>query len=143
MKIINSALIIGFILLIPFKHIDSELNPFYNKFMNALKEHCDIKAAPQFVLKFGKCGDPNNEHCVAYCDPGKLRQDIYVDKEYFDRVNEFGKMIVVWHELSHCILNARHSTDKDNYMYPILPIGITKAEFYNQVYQLMEEQCQK
>lgn len=126
--------------LIFFNNINVELKPYYHSYLNMLHTHCNINPAPRFTLDFKSCGE---DKCIGYCLPGKLEQKVFVDREFWNRSTKFVREQLIFHELSHCILHAQHSKDKSNFMYPYTPVDISKAEFYNEVNDLMEQTCKK
>lgn len=122
----------------PFLYVNKDIRPSYNKFETMLHNHCDISNPPQFIIRFGETKD-----AVGYCTYGRYHRVIMIDRNFWNRTDELTHDILVFHELTHCVLDKEHSIDPNNYMYFQLPVALSRAEFYNQVNEVMDEACKK
>ena len=111
--------------LIPSKHIDKEIQPYYDLYMKIVNTYCTPKQYwfPRKVkVQFGNLLDKDSEviGVCAYAYPRRFV--ITLDKQFFEFVPEVQKFQVLAHEMRHCLFLADHSQDPGNYMAPYFPI---------------------
>ena len=46
--------------------------------------------------------------------------DIYIDNSYWEKANSLTRKKLIYHELGHDVLNLKHSTNPNDYMYDII-----------------------
>lgn len=100
------------------------------------------------TIRFGEI--PNEKHvgiCYKTIDPfGGAKREIVIRKEYFDKITENQRMVLIYHELGHCYLNRGHLDEKisegqfkgmpksimyfKNFGYPEEMDGIYKNELF-------------
>jgi hypothetical protein len=132
-----SAIILFFT--IPLNNIDKDLNSYYKEFMSIGKEQCDkIQKPNQFSIRFGELTDDNIGLCTFYLH----RKEILIDENYWAISNLETRKQLVFHELTHCILDTHHIDAEDNYMNPYL-IQLPEDVLYNQVKDNMIKFCNK
>jgi Zn-dependent peptidase ImmA (M78 family) len=130
-----SAIILFFT--IPLNNIDKDLNVYYAEFMALGKEQCNkIQKPNQFSIRFSKLTDDNIGLCTVYLH----RKEILIDENYWTISNLETKKQLMFHELTHCILNKHHIDTEDNYMNPYL-IQLPEDVLYNQVKENMTQFC--
>jgi hypothetical protein len=130
-----SSVILFFTL--PTNNIDKELNSYYKEFMDLGKERCNkIQKPNQFSIKFSKLTDDNIGLCTVYIH----RKEVLIDENYWAISNLETRKQLVFHELTHCILDKNHIDSEDNYMNPYL-IELPKDVLYEQVKDNMVKFC--
>ena len=122
---------------LPMNNIDKDLNLYYKEFMDLGKKECKkIQKPNQFSIKFSKLTDDNIGLCTVYVH----RKEILIDENYWAISNLETRKQLVFHELTHCILNKDHVNSEDNYMNPYL-IELPKDVLYEQVKDNMVKFC--
>ena len=130
-----SSMILFFTL--PMNSIDKDLNSYYKEFMDLGKEHCNkIQKPNQFSIRFSKLTDDNIGLCTVYIH----RKEVLIDENYWAISNLETRKQLVFHELTHCILDKNHIDSEDNYMNPYL-IELPKDVLYEQVKDNMVKFC--
>jgi hypothetical protein len=124
----------------PNKKADSELYPYYKDFMAFSKKKCSkIETPNQFLLTFGTL--KNDQIGLCYTYPFNKRE-IFIDESYWGIATEIEKRQLIYHELTHCILDKDHVNDAENYMSPYL-FPLEEQELYKQLTINIEEFCNK
>ncbi len=130
-----SSIILFFTL--PINNIDKELNSYYKEFMDLGKESCNKVQKPnQFTIKFGKLTDDNIGLCTVYIH----RKEVLIDENYWAISNLETRKQLVFHELTHCVLDMHHIDLENNYMNSYL-IELPKDVLYEQVKDNMVKFC--
>ncbi len=132
-----SAVILFFT--VPSISIDRDLNSYYNEFMNLGNQQCDkIKKPNQFSIRFSKLKDDNIGLCTVYLH----RKEILIDENYWAVANLETKKQLMFHELTHCILDKHHVDLENNYMNSYL-VELPEDIFYEQVKDNMRLFCEQ
>lgn len=101
----------------PIKNIDDRIEPYYKEFMGIVKNECPkIETPRQFIARFDTLRNEEVGLCTFYA----FKRDVSIDKNFWETAPEYGRRQLVFHELTHCILNKHHVDEKDNYMNPYL-----------------------
>lgn len=140
------AFIFGFVFAViaPFKqtYVGKDFQPYYNEFMEIVKEYCseDQYFHPNFKIEFHRLPGKEIGSCLTRPD----RFIIYIDLDYWNTPvsnSEEKRYSLMFHELSHCILDLDHSDDPENYMYySDYHIG-SKEEVNEQLKVYLKEVC--
>lgn len=121
----------------PFGTSSIELLKYQKDFVSLTKPYCaKIETPPRFLIKFGKLSDSE----IGVCKVFLFRKEITIDKEYWDKASQGIKKQLVYHELTHCILNIHHVDDFFNYMNPYLN-EIPETELLLQVEKNAQDYC--
>lgn len=146
MKVFKMAFLFGlfasFILFlsVPSKKADVELYPYYMDFMSFSKKRCDkIETPNQFLLTFKQL--KNDEIGLCYTYPYNKRE-IFIDEFYWDNASETERRQLVYHELTHCILNKDHVKSENNYMNAYL-FPLEEEELYKQLSNNIDDFCKE
>ena len=107
---------------------NEELKPYIDKFFRDLNNHGLNRVIPQdFVVKFSDLEShktTSHFHGVSFGYKDDDKVEIYINKNSWDSFNKTQKYYIVYHELSHDILNLDDLSDSDkNYgkiMYPYI-----------------------
>lgn len=132
-----SSVVLFFIL--PINNVDKDLNVYYKEFMDLSKKQCNkIQKPNQFSIRFSKLPDDNIGLCTIYIH----RKEVLIDENYWSISNLETRKQLVFHELTHCILDKHHIDSEDNYMNPYL-IELPQDVLYNQVKDNMRLFCEQ
>lgn len=98
-----------------------ELKPFYTEYTAIIKEECpEIKLPKKISMGFGTLSMDEIGVCTIFFD----KRQIVIDKTYWEMAVESERKQLIFHELTHCILNFAHIEDPNNYMNPyLMPIS--------------------
>lgn len=99
--------------------VDVDLRPYVTDYYKLLNDNCKSKKfttddfiAIEFVEK--------NNDWIGLCIYKINGYQIYINKEFWDRSLDETKRLLMYHELSHCVLGQPHIDDPYNYMYPYI-----------------------
>lgn len=127
-------------LTVPNKRADTDLYPYYKDFMTFSKKKCNkIETPNQFLLTFGTLKNDQIGLCYSYAFN---KREIFIDEAYWNNATEVEKRQLVYHELTHCILNKDHVNDEKNYMNPYL-FPLEEEELYKQLTVNIDEFCKE
>lgn len=100
---------------IPIKRVHPELIEYYKNFMVLVKQECPkIEPPRQLILEVGVLSDNNIGVCYYYT----VKRNIVVDKFYWETATHQQRKQLMYHELSHCVLNKDHVQSELDYMNP-------------------------
>tara|TARA_B110000037_G_scaffold5899_1_gene6334 strand:- start:758 stop:1267 length:510 start_codon:yes stop_codon:yes gene_type:complete len=107
---------------------NEEIKPYIDKFFRDLNNHGLTPVIPQdFIVKFSDLESHKNTshtHGISFGYKDDDRVEIYINKNSWNSFNKTQKYYIVYHELSHDILNLDDLNDSDeNYgdiMYPYI-----------------------
>lgn len=117
--------------------IDNGLNGYYQEFMDLAKQECNKISPPsQFSITFSLLSGDNVGECTTYL----VRRKIEIDKNYWNNSSIETKRQLMFHELTHCVLDMDHVNSESNYMNPYL-VELPAEELYRQVKQNMATYC--
>jgi hypothetical protein len=138
MKIVLAwFLAILFFTSIPIVNVDERIVPYYNEFISLVKNECPkIETPNQFKIKFDEL---KNEE-VGVCYFFMFRREIKIDQSFWDVTPEYGRRQLIFHELTHCILDTHHVEDENNYMNAYLNYVPTDV-LIEQVKQVAKNYC--
>lgn len=126
-------------LTIPIKKIDNEFLPYYNSFFKSVNKNCKKISPPnQLTITFKDLS--KEEVGLCYIFPHK--KQIYIDKFFWEYANDNEKKQLIYHELTHCILNIHHVSDKSNYMNDylvLLPDNVLETQLENNIKEACNE----
>ena len=77
-----------------------------------LAKYYKIEFTKKVTIGFDKI---NSESVVGYCEYGTNFREITLDSSYWANSTKISKMVIVFHELSHCSCNRSHSYIIDNH----------------------------
>lgn len=108
----------------PLKIIDTELAPYYDRYMFLLEQYCTqqqyfVPTKITMTIEEIKEKSEDGDTLVAECfyDGTKIVRIIY-DKKFYDKATETERMSTISHELRHCLFhipNEGHSKKPINY----------------------------
>ncbi len=107
---------------------NEDLKPYIDKFFRDLNNHGINYVIPQdFVVKFSDLEShktTSHTHGISFGFNDDDKVEIYINKRSWDSFNKTQKYYIIYHELSHDILNLDDLSDLDkNYgkiMYPFI-----------------------
>lgn len=108
--------------------ISKELNPYIDKFFRDLNNHGIYPVIPtKFIMKFSSLDShksTSHVHGLSLGFEDDEKVEIYINKNSWNSFNKTQKHYIVYHELSHDILNLDDLDDSDdNYgkiMFPYI-----------------------
>lgn len=112
-------------IVVPYKNINKELLPYHNRFMRLTNMVCKPKQYfyPERIdIEFKKLRSPT----IGYCAYNSVEFNIYIDREYWKQASEDTKEVLIFHEMTHCVLQLNHVKNKNNYMYESVNTNISK-----------------
>ena len=124
-------LIISLVLytLFPISSIPEQVDPYYNEFLTVVKNECPkIETPKQIAINLKNL---KNEE-VGLCYLFTFRKQIELDTTYWVNASDQMRKQLVFHELTHCILETHHIEDLTNYMNPYVT-NITNEALLEQV----------
>lgn len=122
---------------VPIKQIDPRVEPYYNEFMGIVKNECpNLETPRQFIVGFGTLRNEEIGLCYTY----SVRREIKFDESFWEITPEYGRKQLVFHELTHCVLNVHHIDNDKNYMNPYL-IYIPESDLIDQLQQNARSVC--
>lgn len=113
------AWISGVILFIslPTIEVDHEIAPYYNEFMEIVKNECpNLQLPNQLFVLFDELNDDEIGSCTVYLH----KKQILIDKNFWSISEARVRKQLVFHELTHCVLKLNHVDVENNYMYPYI-----------------------
>ena len=124
-------LLVSLLLFLPYSskiNIDKKFEPYYNKVMEIVNEHCKPNQYYSLnEINFHEMEDTILGTCYIFSEK------IYINPRQWDRLSDDNKLQLFFHEMRHCLFWAGHSSDRNNYMYPELdedrPIEVVKQQF--------------
>lgn len=97
----------------PFTRIDNKVKPYYDEFMSIVKTECpNLETPKQLTITFKTLKNEEIGLCTFYA----FRRDVNFDPLYWATSTNAIQRQLVFHELTHCILNVHHIEDSNNYM---------------------------
>jgi hypothetical protein len=125
-----------------FLNIDPILEPYNAEYREILLGVCPSKSnlpGTRYTINFV----PKGDGWIGVCKPRLGGFTINIDREYWNtRATPEEKTQLMYHELTHCILDKDHSEDPNNYMYPTI-IPMAYEDLIIQVKKDMQEYCNK
>lgn len=123
---------------IPERNIDPELDPYVKSYISLIESQCPgkFKYNHQFNVTFGKLTYPTIGLCFSPFDT----RSITIDPDNWQNESDSGKLALMYHELSHCILNKKHVDLSTNYMYHTT-VDLTSMEVVNQTVGDIKDWC--
>lgn len=112
-------------MVVPYNNINKELLPYHDRFMHLTNMFCKPKQYfyPKRVgIGFTKLKAPT----IGYCSYNNIEFNIYIDRDYWNQASGDTKELLMFHEMTHCVLQLNHVKDKNNYMYESANPLITK-----------------
>jgi len=91
---------------------DSEIVSYWDEFQQDASKHGLALDASQFEMSFNWTQDDTDAlkaypDSIAFCQEASKR--IIVRREYWQRLDYWGKRLVLRHEFGHCFLNLEHT----------------------------------
>lgn len=89
---------------------------YYNEYISYIPKYCKNK-----VFRFNKLRisfSPLGEDYIGFCNKTFNERQIILDTSFWKWMSIDDKKQLLFHELSHCLINKDHVTDPTNYMYP-------------------------
>lgn len=126
-------------LTIPIKKIDNEFLPYYNSFFKSVNKNCKKISPPNQLIMIFK--NLSNEE-VGLCYLFSHKKQIYIDRFFWENSNDNEKKQLIYHELTHCILNIHHVSDESNYMNDylvLLPDNVLETQLENNIKEACNE----
>jgi hypothetical protein len=122
---------------VPIKKVDPSLALHYKEFMDVVQSDCPSLQLPnQLTIETGNLTDDNIGVCVVF----SFRKHITIDNFYWNTSNEQTKRQLLFHELTHCVLNINHIESDSHYMNPYI-IEIPNEELYKQLKETVKGVC--
>lgn len=125
---------------VPERNIDPELKPFVDSYISLIESQCPgkFKYNHQFNVRFGKLEYPVIGLCFSPFDT----RNITIDPNNWQSESDSGKLALMYHELSHCILDKNHVDNKKNYLYHS-SVDLTSMEVVNQTVGDIKDWCSR
>lgn len=79
---------------------NTDINPEFIEYTKDFEKLCGIPVTGRKI----QFSDDLGSNYVGWC----VQNNIFVDKEAWDRYDSDGRRIILYHELGHCVLNRRH-----------------------------------
>lgn len=101
---------------IPNTNINPELQSYYEDYMGIVNQYCTKDQYNQPVrldIDFENLPDPEIGHCEIRINSYYIK----LDRSYWLESNEDARRQLMFHELSHCIIDKDHVNDVSNYMF--------------------------
>lgn len=94
-----------------------ELHDYYKEYIKIVDANCsDLDKPQKLSLSFKDLGDDE----IGLCNYYVFKREIFIDKTYWGKATLTARKQLVFHELTHCILNIHHVEDPNHYMNPYL-----------------------
>jgi hypothetical protein len=100
----------------PINKIDPKTKAMYKEYISYIPKDCRSKALRQnkIVIRF----EALDSDFIGYCNKVFKERIILLDVNYWRWTSTEDQKQLLFHELSHCLLNKEHVEDITNYMYP-------------------------
>jgi hypothetical protein len=124
---------------IPIKSIDRDFNEHYKSFMGLYNQHCPERKIPlQFKLHYRRL----NGSMIGLCTRRPGSAVVAIDPIYWMISNDLVQKQLMYHELTHCLLDVAHIIDprRSHYMGPYME-DLTEEELLEQTVEIMKEVC--
>jgi hypothetical protein len=123
-----------------YKHVEAPLVEYVRDYNYLLKYHCPkIKPSNHYSIRLENKLD--EQTWVGVCTYKLNGYSIEILRAYWTHANETQRRQLVYHELSHCILNRKHELDNSaHYMYPVIE-DIPYNVYVQQTIDDIEEYC--
>lgn len=114
-----------------------ELKDYYKDYIKILDNNCPNFDKPKKLslsfkdLKFGELG---------LCNYYIFKREIFISKTYWENASLNERRQLVFHELTHCVLNIHHVNDPNHYMNPYLNL-IPEKDLMDQLKIDIEVAC--
>jgi len=123
------------------RNIHPEIKPYVQEYRNVYADVCKEDLIMPDAYNFNITDYASGDYVGVCVFMGgvrniEFRSDVW---EYYDGHN---RKMLVFHELSHCLLNKKHVDNTTNYMYPYLT-DISDDVLYEQVRKDMYGHCNK
>ena len=126
-----------FFMVVPFKIVPPEVDPYYNEFIEIVQKECPkIKQPMQFGIYFKRLKNEEVGLCTLYT----FKRKIEIDEFFWVNSDNRTRRQLVFHELTHCILETHHVEDIQNYMYPYM-VYVPEEQLAGQVKQVAKDYC--
>lgn len=125
----------------PVASIDSRLEPYVQEYQYLLIDHCPSWhniTNPSIETYTIETYDSKSEE-IGACYYSKDQIRIVINLDWWEH-NPTDRRELVFHEMAHCFLQKDHSTDIENYMFPILNPA-TQFDYMRQVIKDIERRC--
>jgi hypothetical protein len=123
----------------PITYIDPKIKPYYDEFIAITKNECpNLETPRQLFLQFSSLKNEEIGLCTFYL----VKRDIKFDESFWEITPDYGRRQLVFHELTHCVLDTHHVDDQDNYMNPYL-IYIPEVDLLEQLQKNIKNNCDK
>jgi len=125
-----------------YRYVAPELQPYTNMFAGIYNINCKehLKYPDRFVVIFDPA--PINTRggvCKRTSDGSSAL--VQINRDYWNVINEDLRFSLVFHELSHCLMNSPHSEDINNYMYFQQQLSMSKLNTYSQFVKNVISNC--
>lgn len=122
---------------IPIQNIPDSVYPYYEEYVSIVKKECPkIKVPRQLIIEFN---DLKNEE-VGLCYLYAFKRKIEFDNFYWQSTSDMMRKQLVFHELTHCILETHHDDSYTNYMNSYV-VYIPEEKLIEQVKQNAKAHC--
>lgn len=116
---------------IPYKTIDPTLYPYKQEFLTIVNEHCSYFQYFHPIQEAMYFDDLQNGMCAYSLSNRLSKLNVVVNIRYWNNATDDMKYSTMMHEFSHGYLEAKHSDNPLNYMWPYenyLPKELVKAQ---------------
>ena len=117
---------------LPNKELNEEFKPYYFKFTAII---LDVELTINKPIKWNKyigeikMVDKMSDKIIGLCKIfNETTWEIDISNNFWVSCDTEDKKILMYHELSHCILGLNHSKDSNTYMYPTIFSNIKNAD---------------
>lgn len=139
-RILKFLLISSILYTVPIDYVQSGLKPYVVRYETRYLAKCNLKRLESIRKKIIVFLPLPSSRIVGLCFNLGSNKIILVDTDYFKDLDEESRTELVWHELSHCLLNKGHTSEWRNYMYPNLQ-DLTMSELKAQVDEDLDFFC--
>jgi hypothetical protein len=104
-----------------YKIVDEELKPYVTEYMGLLNKYCksgNYNKSDRYVIFLQNFNDGRT---MGLCERKWNGYSVQIDNTIFNNSAEKYRKQLLFHELSHCLINQEHSPDPNNYMNAVFP----------------------
>lgn len=117
----------------PIHNNHPDFQPFVDEYLTIINKECleDQINYPKKTAIFYTNSFPDNQ-IAGECERWDGGWDIIILRSEWDKITPDDKRVLIFHELSHCMLLKEHVESPDNYMYSSI-VDLNKDVVYDQV----------
>ncbi len=122
---------------VPIQNIPEGIYPYYKEYLFIVQNECPKVTVPrQLIIEFKELRNEEVGLCYLYVFKSKIE----FDPLYWTQANDLMRKQLVFHELTHCILETHHDDTYVNYMNSYLTY-VPEEVLIEQVKQNARNNC--